>query len=246
MAKATPEKTPEVSTSKDLAAMAGKLPAEMRAKLEEDIATDIARIGATGGGDVIRAAQNKTFESPDGTTYDEFECHIVAFTYRNEYYDTPYNAKEITPPKCFAIATSESILVSSENSPDRQNPDSCAVCQHNQFGSSPTTAGKACKNNVLLAILPTDPKTIADHDIMIVKLSPTAIRPFNKYVKEILSQNVPINLAKTRVYFDEGSAYASIRLEVVGFNADHYDILESRKDEATRRLAEEPDVSAAA
>jgi len=230
----------------DLASMAGSLPAELRKKLEEDIATDIARIGSSGGGDIIRASQNKKFESPDGTTYDEFECHIVAFAYRNEYYDTPYNAKEITPPKCFAIATSESLLVASENSPQVQSPDSCAVCQQNQFGSSPTTNGKACKNNVLLAILPTDPKTIEDHDIMILKLSPTAIRPFNKYVKEILSQNVPINLAKTRVFFDDASAYASIRLEVVGFNADHYDILEARKAEATLRLAEEPDVSAAA
>jgi hypothetical protein len=245
MTKASEDK-PTKSTSKDLAAMAGKLPAAVRAKLEEDIATDIARIGATGGGDVIRASQDKKFESPDGTTYDEFECHIVAFTYRNEYYDTPYNAKEITPPVCFAISPSESTLIASDNSPTVQNPDSCIPCQHNQFGSSPVGAGKACKNNVLIAILPTDPKTIEEHDIMIVKLSPTAIRPFNKYVKEILSQNVPINMAKTRVYFDESSSYASIRLEVVGFNADHYDILEARKDEATRRLAEEPDVSAAA
>lgn len=231
--------------SKDLAAMAGKLPAEVRAKLEADIAKDISRIGSTGGKDIIRATQNKKFELPDGSTQDEFECHIVAFAYRNEYYTSAYNPKEITPPECFAISESESTLIASENSPKVQNPDSCAVCQHNQFGSSPTGAGKACKNNVLIAILPTDPKTIAEHDVMVLKLSPTAIRPFNKYVKDILSQNVPVNLAKTRVYFDPSSAYASIRLEAVGFNADHYDILEERKPEATLRLAEEPDVAAA-
>lgn len=233
-------------SNKDLAAMAGKLPAEVRKKLEENIASDIARIGSTGGKDIIRATQNKKFESPDGSTYDEFECHIVAFAYRNEYYPTAYNPKEITPPDCFAISQAESTLVPSDTSPKKQNPDNCAVCQHNQFGSSATGGGKACKNNVLLAILPTDPKTIEDHDILIVKLSPTAIRPFNKYVKDILGQNVPLNLAKTRVYFDETSAYASIRLEVVGFNADHYEILEARKAEATTRLAEEPDVAGAA
>ena len=232
--------------SKDLAAMAGKLPAEVRKKLEEDIAKDISRIGSTGGKDIIRATQNKKFELPDGSTVDEFECHIVAFAYRNEYYTTAYNPKEITPPECFALSDSESTLQASDNSPKKQSSDSCAVCQHNQFGSSPTGAGKACKNNVLIALLPTDPKTIEEHDIMVLKMSPTAIRPFNKYVKEILGQNVPINLAKTRVYFDQSSAYASISLEVVGFNADHYDILEGRKAEATQRLAEEPDVSSVA
>lgn len=232
--------------SKDLAKMAGSLPDEVRKKLEEDIAKDISRIGATGGKDIIRATQNKKFELPDGSTQDEFECHIVAFAYRNEYYTSAYNPKEITPPECFAISPAESTLIASDNSPNKQNDDSCAVCQHNQFGSSPTGSGKACKNNVLIALLPTDPKTIEEHDIQVIKLSPTAIRPFNKYVKEILSQNVPINLAKTRVYFDPASAYASIRLEVVGFNADHYEILEARKGEAEKRLAEEPDVSAAA
>lgn len=232
--------------SKDLAAMAGSLPAALRKKLEEDIAKDIARIGSAGGKDVIRATQNKKFEMPDGSTQDEFEAHIVAFAYRNEYYTSAYNPKEITPPACFAISEAESTLVASSNSPKIQNADSCAVCQHNQFGSSPTGSGKACKNNVLIAVLPTDPKTIEDHDIMVLKLSPTAIRPFNKYVKDILKQNVPVALAKTRVFFDPASSYASIRLDVVGFNADHYEILESRKAEAQARLLEEPDVSGAA
>jgi hypothetical protein len=167
----------------------------------------------------------------------------VAFAYRNEYYSTAYNAKEITPPVCFAISPAESTMVPSDNSITKQNPDNCAVCQQNQFGSSPTSAGKACKNNVILAIVPTDPKVVAEHPIWVVKLSPTAIRPFNKYVKEILSQNVPLNLAKTRVSFDSASSYASIRLEVTGFNADHYDVLEERKEEATLRLEEEPDMT---
>jgi hypothetical protein len=231
--------------SKDLAAMAGTLPAAVRKKFEADIATDIARIGTTGGKDIIRATQDKKFEMPDGSTQTEFECHVVAFAYRNEFYTTAYNAKEITPPVCFAISPAESTMVPSDNSTSKQNQDNCAVCQQNQFGSSPQGAGKACKNNVLIALVPTDPKTVADHPIMVAKLSPTAIRPFNKVVKDILSQNVPINLAKMRVFFDPANSYASIRLEVVGFNADHYDILEGRKAEATLRLAEEPDMSAA-
>lgn len=231
--------------SKDLAQMANKLPAEVRKKLEEDIAKDIARIGSTGGKDIVRVLQNKKFEMPDGSAQDEFECHIVAFSYRNEYYTSAYNPKEITPPVCFALSDAESTLTPSENSPQKQSDGSCATCQHNQFNSSPTGAGKACKNNVMVAVLPTDPKTIEDHEIMILKLSPTAIRPFNKYVKEILGQNVPLNLAKTRIFFDPSVAYASIRLECVGFNAEHYDILEERKPQATARLAEEPETKAA-
>jgi len=220
----------------------GELSADILAKLQQHTQDERERIGSTGGGDVISVDNGKkVFVTPKEQELEEIECHIVDFAYRNEYYVGAYNPKVITPPACFAIAASSVQLAPSENSPIRQNESDCATCQQNQFGTSPTGQGKACKNTVLLAILP--PDDVEGHDIWVVKTSPTAIRPFNKYASKISQMNIPLGVVRTRLYFDPDSSYASIRFEALGVEADNIDAVMVRKDEATLRLMEEPDVS---
>lgn len=94
---------------------------------------------------------------------------------------------------------------------------------------------------MILALLPIDDP--ANHDIWVVKTSPTAIRPFNKYASKISQMNIPLGAVRTRLYLDPDSSYASIRFEALGIEADNIDTVMARKDEATKRLMEEPDVS---
>lgn len=227
--------------SNELEAIANTLPEDVRKLLAEHIAEDISRIGPTGG-DTIRVTQDKKFELPDGTQVDEIEAHIVQFVYRNEYYIGAFNRKAITPPACFAISESVANLAPSKNSPMKQSKDSCAVCQQNQFGSSPTGGGKACKNTIYLALLPTD-SSAATHPIWVLKTSPTAVRPFNNYVASLGRMNIPVFAAKTRIFLDPSSTYASIRFDANGVNADNLNALTSRTQEAMTRLKQEPDVS---
>lgn len=227
--------------STDLATLANQLPADIREQIAKEIANDIQRVGSTGGKDQVRVGQDKKFEMPDGTKVDSFEAHVVGFVYRNEYYDKPYNKNNPSPPACFAIGESEGGLIASDNSPSKQGQE-CVSCQWNEFGSDPNGNGKACKNNVFIALLPTDDQ-VSEHDIWVMKISPTGIRPFNKYVKTLLQQNVPLSLVRTRIFCDEDTSYASVRMEAIGFEADNYSILQKRKPEAITRLSQEPDLT---
>lgn len=222
----------------------GELSADIITRLQHYTEQERERIGKSGGGDVISVNNSKrVFVTPSEQELEEFEGLIVDFAYRNEYYIGAYNPKVITPPACFAIATSSTILTPSPNSPIKQNETDCATCQQNQFGSHPTGNGKACKNTILIAILPPDISTIDTHDIWVLKTSPTAFRPFNKYASKISQMNIPLGAVRTRFYLDADSDYASIRFEALGVEVDCIDSVITRKPEAAKRLMEEPDVS---
>src|SRR4249920_1153942 len=168
----------------DLTTLQKKLPAEVQAKMNEQIMADIKRLGPVGGKDSIRVTQDKKFEMPNGDILDQIEGVIVDFVYRNEYYSEPFNRKQIKPPVCFAIAEESKGMRPSENSPDLQDGGKgCDACQQNQWGSSPTNNGKACKNTVYMALLP--PNATDDDPVWTLKTSPTAIKHFNGYVSKL-------------------------------------------------------------
>jgi hypothetical protein len=229
----------------DLAKLSGgELSADIIAKLQQHTTDERERIGASGGGDVITINNGKrVFVMPNEQEVSEFEALIVDFAYRNEYYIGAYNPKVITPPACFAIAPTTTGMAPSANSPIAQSQSDCATCQQNQFGTSPTGGGKACKNTVLIAVLPPEEDSIASHDIWVMKISPTAIRPFNKYASKVSQMDLPLGVVRTRFFMDPDSSYASVRFEALGVEADCIEGVLERKAEATKRLTEEPDVS---
>ena len=231
--------------SNELARLSGgELSADIIEKLQQHTEDERSRIGSSGGGDLITINNKKNlFILPNEQEVGEFEALIVDFAYRNEYYIGAYNPKEITPPACFAIAGNAVDLVPSENAPMKQNQTDCATCQQNQFGTAIVGGGKACKNTVLIAVLPPDVNEIPGHDIWVLKTSPTAIRPFNKYATKVSQMNLPLGVVRTRFYFEADLDYASVRFEAMGVEADCIDALLERKDEAAMRLQEEPDVS---
>ncbi len=211
--------------------------------IKEALARDLAALAgktAPAGGDSIQIGQDKTFKLPDGTkTSGPLQLVIVDFTSSNKFYDGPYDKDNIAPPACFAIGDNPTTLVPSDNSPVKQS-DSCSTCPMNQFGSA--GKGKACKNTRVLAVLPPD----ADEDtpLWILNVSPTAIKAFDSYVASVARQfQLPPVGVVTEVSFDENIDYASLRFgnpqPNEGLTA-HF----SRKEEATTRLAQEPDVSA--
>lgn len=227
--------------STDIATIQNQLPAEIRAMLAEEVAGDINRLGSIGGSDAIRVTQDKKFEMPNGDLADEIEAVIVDFVYRNEYYPSAFNRKSISPPACFAISPDAASLAASETSPLRQSEDGCATCQQNQYGSSPSGDGKACKNTVYMAVLP--PDATPDTPLRTVKTSPTAVRYFNSYAAKLArTAQVPVGAVVTKLFFDPSNTYASLRFDVVAPNKA-YATTRARQSEARHRLMQEPDVS---
>lgn len=215
--------------------------ANIKDMLRKQAEANAARI-EPGGGKSIRIGQDKSFTLPDGTkTREALQLVIVDFVSRNEFYEGTYNKDEITPPVCFAINPEPKQLAPSDNSPAKQN-DICGTCPQNQFGSSPTGSGKACKNTRLLAVLPPDADD--DTEIWTLKVSPTAIKAFDGFVAGVnrAFQLPPVGVVVT-VGFSDAKDFPSLEFTDPMPNenvAVHF----SRQEEALEMLLREPDVSA--
>lgn len=226
--------------SSNLSVFQQQLPAELREQFANLAAVDLDRLGSTGGGDFIRLSNDKKFILADGTEIQQtMSGVIVDFVYSNNYYLGAYNPKNLQPAACFALHSAASGMVPSPNSPMKQS-ESCDVCQHNEWGSSPTGEGKACKNNVLIALLP--PDADEDTEISVIRLSPTSIKPFNKHVANVAKYGAPIYGVVTTLSFAEDTTYASLRFDIEKVN-DKFAIANAARESARRRLMTEPDVS---
>ena len=197
------------------------------------------RISAPSG-NVISVTQDKHFKLPDGTKHPgPMNVVIVDFVAGNSFYEGAYDPNNITPPACFSLGTNPAQLVPSSNSPVRQS-DNCATCPMNQFGSD--GKGKACKNSRLLALLPVDADS--ETPIMVLKVSPTAIKAFDSYVASVArSFQLPPLGVVTEIGFDDAVTYASLRFKNPTPN-ENIELAFNRRDEARARLMTEPDVSA--
>ena len=194
---------------------------------------------APASGISIRVSQSKEFQLPDGQrTRDPIHLVIVDFVSRNNYYTSAYSKDEVSPPACFAIGSNPQTLIPSENSPEKQC-GSCAACPMNQFGSA--GAGKACKNERVLAVLPA--YATEESPLWLLKVSPTAIKGFDAFIRTVGTslQLPPVGVICT-VGFDPNKDFPSLVFgdpqpnKNVGMHI-------GRVEEARKLLATEPDVS---
>lgn len=218
--------------------MTGKSLIDIKAEMKKQAEAMASRIGKPGG-DFIKVQQDKKFKLPDGTVSDgPLSVVILEFVAGNFFYDRPYKEGEQVPPACFAIGTEPELLAPHATSPVKQAA-SCKVCPNNVFGSS--GAGKACTNSYVLAV--TVPSDDPNEPIYNLKVSPTGVRPFDAYVKTIMSQFEAHPIAVvTEIYFDPGSKFPSLRFGNPAKNenlAVHFD----RQKTARDRLLTAPDVS---
>lgn len=234
--KATKAKTTAVAVNKNSSTAIVNIQDALRKQAE----ANASRI-EPGTGKSIRIGQDKSFTLPDGTkTRGDLQLVVVDFVSRNEYYEGAFNKDDVSPPACFAINPDPKGLVPSDNSPNKQ-ADTCSGCPMNEWGSSPTGGGKACKNTRLLAVLPPDADD--ETEIWTLKVSPTAIKGFDGFVASVnrTLQLPPVGVVVT-VGFDESKEYSSLVFTDPQPNenvAVHF----ARQDEARELLLREPDVS---
>ena len=99
---------------------------------------------------------------------------------------------------------------------------------------------------ILLAVLPVANQ--AEGPVMLVKVSPTGIKFFDKYAAMVAATNadVPHVVSMiTTIYFDAAAEYSSLRFRAEGLNPDVVTAAGRRK-EARQRLLVEPSFGPAA
>lgn len=201
---------------------------------------------APAGGNKIRVTQDKQFILPDGTkTPGPIQAVVLDFTSMNTWYENEFDKNTIVPPNCFAIGDIPTKLMPSANSPDKQGDEdgNCAGCPMNAWGSG-KNGGKACKNSrVLAVIVPGEDTTPEDAPIWTIQTSPTAIKGFDGYVKNVqrMFGTPPIGVV-TSISFDENQTYATLVFSDPVPNED-VGACFGRLEEAREVLATEPDVS---
>jgi len=213
---------------------------DIKAEMKKQADAIASRIGKPGG-DFIKIQQDKKFKLPDGTVSDgPLSVVILDFVSVNTFYDRPYKEGEQTPPACFAINEEPDRLAPHPTSPDLQVEKGkvCKECANDVFGSAGN--GKACTNTRVLAVVEPGVK---DAPVLNLKVSPTAIRAFDAYVKTIKEQfDGPPMVVVTDIYFDPGFKYPTLRFGSPRPNeqlAEHFE----RQKSAKERLLTPIDVS---
>jgi hypothetical protein len=160
------------------------------------------------------STKGKTFRLPDGkTSPGPLNCIIVDYINKNMYYKEAYVEGEFAEPDCFAIGRKIKDMVPSASSKDQQNAD-CDTCKHNEFGSK--GRGKACANNIMLAVLPED--FDEDSELYTLKVSATALTYWTKYVRSLSAAGVDPLQVVTSISMEESLAYPSLRFKHIGGN----------------------------
>lgn len=220
------------------------LPANIQQQLAAEVVSIANRIGQPGG-DRIKVTQKKTFRLPSGEdTAGPIQAVIVDWVSANFLYDGQFDPNDITPPICAAISTERTTMSAFADATERQC-DTCAACPMNQWGSG-RGQGKACQNTYLLALLP--PDADVETPMMILKVSPTAMKSFDGYVASIArSFQTPPLAVVTEISLDENVDYPSLRFgNPQPCSSDLLSLAFSRREEARARLMTKPDFAAAA
>ena len=219
-----------------------QLPAEIQEQMAADIAAFQNRMSAPTG-NRIAVTQDKKFRNAAGDKYDNFSGVLVDFVAKKAYYEGEYDKDNIVPPNCFALGfVPHDALEPSDSAPEKQCDD-CKSCPNNAFGSARNGKGKACKDSYVLALLPPDAEEGAT--LVTLELSATAIKPFEKYVRDLARDfgKAPYCFV-TEFFFDDKSDFPSVRCgnpQPVG--ADLIALAYSMREDAAKMLSVEPSVA---
>jgi hypothetical protein len=248
-AKPAPAKKPgkTVTTVKP----AGTSLANIDSELNNEVASLKERLGQSEGRK-ITVEPKGNFVLPDGAELgDEIKVIVIDFASRNNYYSTPFDKDNPTPPDCYAMGRDIAKLVPEADSPDIQNPEGCRTCWANQFQSAANKKGKACSNRRLLAVLIVDPNDPDAHNdpeapIYVLDVAPTSNRSFDGAAAAIARSlaGPPIKAIITVTATSMGT-YASLSFLSPEPNPDyaaHY----ARRGECEELLFRRPDFEAAA
>ncbi len=213
--------------------------------VKEEMAKELAGYSdRVQNGDFIKCTKQKTFKLPTGEeTAGPIYCVILDFVSGNFFYDRPWKEGEVMAPACFALGVEKNELLKPHETAPAKEAASCdpEVCPNNVFGSK--GAGKACANNRILAVLLNPDSTDPKQPVYYLKLSPTAIKPFDAYIGRVRNEfkTTPIGVI-TELYFDPNSSHQSVRFGKAKENVNlqaHW----GKKEAALKRLLSPPDVS---
>lgn len=126
------------------------------------------------------------YDSPvDG---NELDVIVLDYVLENVFYEGKFDADNPASPVCYAFGREAKDLKPHDEVEEKQSTEGCGACEHNEWGSG-EGRGKACKNQVRLAVIPADTKMtaagIAESDMLFAKVPVTSVKGFAAYAAKI-------------------------------------------------------------
>ncbi len=188
----------------------GKAVLNVEAEIAKNLATLRDRVGAPPSNKI--STKGKKFTLPSGTA-STGPLNVIVLDWRwvMAHYPGVFNAKNPQDPDCFAVGINkpESGLLIPHESIEEPHSDNCSDCPKNEWGSSPTGGGKACKNQLRLLVIAPD----ADEgtEPLTLYVSPTALKNFFAYMSELAGVHGldPVQVI-TQIGFDPNETYPKL------------------------------------
>jgi len=184
--------------------------------MKERIAQRLANVNKATAAPASKNISTKggKFTLPDGSaSAGPLNCIVVDYINSNVFYDGPYDPNNVKPPVCAAIGRDINLMAPLETLETRVS-DSCNGCPNNEFGSA--GRGKACKNNVVLALIPEE--FTEDTEVMTIKVSPTGLTTWSSYVRQLANQGIDVSEVVTSITFRAGVTYPTLDFKALNRN----------------------------
>ena len=224
--------------TQDLAKKEATALATLQAQLKEQALVQAEDTEASTGNNI--KATHQGFEVPGmlEPVPAPLDVIVLAFVSRKEYYDTPYDPNNITPPACAAIGQHKfDSLVPFADAPKKQN-ESCKGCVMNEFGSAANGRGKKCTDYKMIAFMLPDAK--AGDPIFTAKISPTGLKEFSSFVSRMTNRyGLPTYAYSSQLGTKPAGSSLTITVaEKEPLNSETLQLAMSRQAEALKMLLE--------
>lgn len=136
----------------------------------------------------------------DPVPNNNMDVVVLGSAVEHSWYDTKFDRDKIVPPRCFAVGSLDDEMVPHEHVPVEQRPtgadgkpvEVCRLCPKHAFKSADNGKGRACSVRRRLALVPAgvinDPDEIPAADLAVLKVMPTSVENWGKYVNTIAAR----------------------------------------------------------
>lgn len=158
--------------------------------------------------------KGRVFTMPDGVTNPgPLKAVIVDWVSHNSLFEGAYNPNKSQSPVCWAIGDMDT-LTPSETAPKRQTTGDCFSCPKNQWGTAANGGnGKACKNQMKIALIPSDLTKADPSKLFTINISPTGIKIFSAFVRRVrklLGEDALPMRVQCEISFDPAQTYPTL------------------------------------
>lgn len=186
---------------------------EELAKLAKDAAAQESGIG---GGKFFSTKAGVLSYDDEKMPGNRVACIILASRNENVFYEEKYDPENPTPPDCYAFGTDDKSM-GPFSEVEEPLSDKCVSCPKNQWGSADKGRGKACRNLRRLALIPAgsfnkagdlelfDEDQLVESSIAFMKVPPTSITAYAKYVKQLAAAEKPPCVVITEIQLEPDS-----------------------------------------